>query len=73
MKKRSFLFVGLLLALTAGIFAACNKQKCEVHEYGEGQTVTAATRTELLDSGDIHCVLATFTITDERKESWDLI
>ena len=25
----------------------------------------------LLDSGDIDCVLATFTITDERKQSWD--
>ena len=23
------------------------------------------------DSGDIDCVLATFTITDERKETWD--
>ena len=33
--------------------------------------MTAATRTELLDSGDIDCVLATFTITDERRESWD--
>ena len=33
--------------------------------------VTAATRTALLDSGDIDCVLATFTITDERKKSWD--
>lgn len=33
--------------------------------------VTAATRGELLDSGDIDCVLATFTITEERKESWD--
>ena len=33
--------------------------------------MTAATRTELLDSGDIDCVLATFTITEERKESWD--
>ncbi len=33
--------------------------------------VTAATRTELLDAGDIDMVLATFTITDERKESWD--
>lgn len=33
--------------------------------------VTAATRTELLDSGDIDMVAATFTITDERKESWD--
>lgn len=34
----------------------------------EFTTVTAATRTELLDSGDLDCVLATFTITDERKE-----
>jgi putative glutamine transport system substrate-binding protein len=33
--------------------------------------VTAATRTALLDSGDIDCVLATFTITEERKKSWD--
>ena len=33
--------------------------------------VTAATRTELLDSGDLDCVLATFTITEERKKSWD--
>ena len=37
----------------------------------EFTTVTAATRTELLDAGDIDCVLATFTITDERKKSWD--
>ncbi len=37
----------------------------------EYTTVTAATRSELLDSGDIDCVLATFTITDERRESWD--
>lgn len=37
----------------------------------EFTAVTAATRTELLDSGDIDCVLATFTITAERKESWD--
>ena len=37
----------------------------------EFTTVTAATRGELLDSGDIDCVLATFTITEERKKSWD--
>ncbi len=37
----------------------------------EYTAVTAATRTELLDSGDIDCVLATFTITEERKKSWD--
>ena len=29
------------------------------------------TRGELLDSGDIDAVLATFTITEERKKSWD--
>lgn len=33
--------------------------------------VTAATRTALLDSGDIDVVAATFTITPERKNSWD--
>lgn len=33
--------------------------------------VTAATRTELLDSGDLDLVLATFTITPERKARWD--
>ena len=37
----------------------------------EFTTVTAATRGELLDSGDIDCVLATFTITEERRKSWD--
>lgn len=37
----------------------------------EFTAVTAATRTELLDAGDIDCVLATFTITEERKNSWD--
>ncbi|MFI3166685.1 MAG: transporter substrate-binding domain-containing protein [Bacillota bacterium] len=37
----------------------------------EYTTVTAATRTELLDSGDLDCVVATFTITDERRLSWD--
>ncbi len=33
--------------------------------------VTAATRGQLLDSGDIDMVAATFTITDERKQSWN--
>lgn len=36
----------------------------------EYTAVTAATRTELLDSGDLDCVVATFTVTEERKESW---
>ena len=37
----------------------------------EYTAVTAATRTELLDAGTVDCILATFTVTDERKESWD--
>lgn len=37
----------------------------------EYTTVTAATRGQLIDSGDLDCVLATFTITEERRESWD--
>jgi putative glutamine transport system substrate-binding protein len=37
----------------------------------EFTAVTAATRTELIDSGDLDVVLATFTITDERKLHWD--
>lgn len=37
----------------------------------EFQAVTAATRGQLLDSGDIDLVLATFTITEERKQSFN--
>lgn len=37
----------------------------------EFTSVTAATRSQLIDSGDLDCVIATFTITDERKENWD--
>lgn len=37
----------------------------------EFTAVTAATRTELLDAGTLDCVLATFTITPARRESWD--
>ncbi len=33
--------------------------------------VNATTRGPLLDNGEIDVVLATFTITDERKESWN--
>lgn len=33
--------------------------------------VNANTRTNLLDNNEIDCVVATFTITDERKQSWN--
>ncbi len=34
-------------------------------------TVTAATRGQMLDNDELDCVIATFTIKPERKESWD--
>ena len=33
--------------------------------------VTAATRGPLLDTGELDAVIATFTVTDERRNSWD--
>ena len=33
--------------------------------------VTAKTRGQLLDSGDIDMVIATFTVTEERKNTWN--
>lgn len=37
----------------------------------EFTAVNAKTRTNLLDNGEIDCVVATFTITEEREESWN--
>jgi putative glutamine transport system substrate-binding protein len=37
----------------------------------EFQAVTAATRGPLLDNGEIDVVIATFTVTEERKLSWN--
>jgi len=37
----------------------------------EYTTVTAATRGQMLDNGELDCVIATFTIKEERKLSWD--
>ena len=37
----------------------------------EYTTVTAAPRGQMLDNDELDCVIATFTIKPERKESWD--
>lgn len=37
----------------------------------EYTTVTAATRGQMLDNDELDCVIATFTIKPERRESWD--
>lgn len=41
---------------------------CDEVEY---TAVTAATRGQMLDNDELDCVIATFTIKPERKESWD--
>ncbi len=43
----------------------------EAKEKVEFTGVNATTRGPLLDNGEIDVVLATFTITDDRKESWN--
>ena len=37
----------------------------------EYTAVTAATRGQMLDNDELDCVIATFTIKPDRKESWD--
>ena len=52
--------------------AYCQGRLDEVEfDHRVGLALGAQTRGELLDSGDIDAVLATFTITEERKKTWD--
>ena len=37
----------------------------------EFEVVMTATRTELLDLGEVDCVIVIFTITGERRKNWD--
>ena len=48
------------------------EQLCEDLGYGQVQfvTVTSANREETLDAGEVDMILATFTITDERREKY---
>ncbi|SHN63026.1 transporter substrate-binding domain-containing protein [Desulfitobacterium chlororespirans] len=55
--------IDLVKALAEEIFGDPNKIKL--------QAVTAKTRGPLLDSGDVDMVVATFTITEDRKKSYN--
>jgi len=55
---------------------AAKKYNCSIEEAKERdliafQAVTAKTRGPLLNNGELDMVIATFTITDERKESYN--
>lgn len=55
----------------AGKIFGCSAAEAKANKRVAFQGVTAKTRGGLLDSGEIDLVIATFTITEERKESWN--
>ncbi len=55
----------------AGKIFGCTAEEAKDKGLVAFQGVTAKTRGGLLDSGEIDLVIATFTITEERKESWN--
>lgn len=55
----------------AGKIFGCTAEEARDKDLVDFQGVTAKTRGGLLDSGEINLVIATFTITEERKASWN--
>lgn len=55
----------------AGKLFDCTAEEAKDKDLVTFQGVTAKTRGGLLDSGEIDLVIATFTITEERKASWN--
>lgn len=62
--------IDLAYEVAADIFGVTADEAKE-QKLVEFQGVTAKTRGPLLDNGEIDMVIATYTITDERKESWN--
>lgn len=55
----------------AGEIFGCTADEAKEKKLVEFQSVTAKTRGPLLENGEIDLVIATFTITDERKETYN--
>lgn len=55
----------------AGEIFGCTAEEAKEQKLVEFQGVTAKTRGPLLENGEIDLVIATFTITDERKETYN--
>ena len=55
----------------AGEIFGCPPEEAKDKKLVEFQGVTAKTRGPLLENGEIDLVIATFTITDERKETYN--
>ena len=56
--------------IAAAIFGVTYEEAVAKH-LCEFTSVTAKTRGGLLDNGELDCVLASFTVTEERKKSWN--
>ena len=55
----------------AGKIFGCTAADAKEKKLVAFQGVTAKTRGPLLDNGEVDLVIATYTITEERKESWN--
>lgn len=55
----------------AGEIFGCSADEAKEKKLVEFQGVTAKTRGPLLENGEIDLVIATFTITEERKETYN--
>lgn len=55
----------------AGKIFGCTPAEAKEKKLVEFQGVTAKTRGPLLDNGELDLVIATYTITPERKETWN--
>lgn len=55
----------------AGEIFGCTAAEAKERKLVTFQGVTAKTRGPLLDNGEVDLVIATYTITEERKESWN--
>lgn len=62
--------IDVAYAMAAKIFG-CTMEEARERDLVEFTSVTAKTRGGLLDNGELDCVIASFTITDERKKSWN--
>ncbi|MEG0689404.1 MAG: transporter substrate-binding domain-containing protein, partial [Hungatella sp.] len=60
-----------LAYLIAGKIFGCTAEEAKAKDLIEFKGVNAKTRGPLLDNGEVDLVIATFTITPERKETWN--
>lgn len=61
--------IDIAYEIAAKIFD-CTYEEAVKQDLVEFTSVTAKTRGGLLDNGELDCVIAGFTVTEERKKSW---